>query len=135
MFTVSKADLSVSSLLLDFKEKVLEMRLGFLVEFSKDFSKLQQFVDFNDRDNEGSISYHSFRNKNLVLADVLNQLVDKVLESISSCSGNEIKVNRRKAFEFREAGNIDHEGKSSIFGQICTQLKNEHPELRNFRHH
>jgi len=28
----------------------------------------------------------------------------------------ETKVNRRKAFEFEEEGNVDHEGKYSVFG-------------------
>ena len=36
--------------------------------------------------------------------------------------------------EYQETGQIDHEGKFSIFGQIIQQLKERCPDMENFRH-
>ena len=72
--------------------------------------------------------------KNFAVAAVINQIVDTQLNSIPNGSTPEIRVNRRKAFEFYDQGNIDHEGKNSIYGQIITQLKNHYPDMSNFRH-
>ena len=54
---------------------------------------------------------------------MINNIVDKQLSQIPNGDTCSVKVNRRKAFEFQDAGNVDHEGKYSIFGQICVQLR------------
>ena len=44
-------------------------------------------------------------------------------------------MNRRKAMVFQEEGNIDHEGKFSIYGQILQGMKSQgYEDLNNFRH-
>ena len=62
-------------------------------------------------------------------------MIDHQLEQLSFYDSRpEIDVNRRRAFDFEEEGNIDHEGRYSIYGQIIQQLKYDGPsDLRNFR--
>lgn len=70
----------------------------------------------------------------MVISAVINQIVDGQLGALPNGDTPDIKVNRRKAFEFQEQGNIDHEGKYSIYGQTCTQLREMCPDMSNFRH-
>ena len=65
---------------------------------------------------------------------VINQIVDEQLVNIREGRLPKIKVNRRKAFDYFDKGNIDHDGKHSVFGQIITQLYREmYTDMDNFR--
>jgi len=134
MFFVEKQDLSQSSTLLTVDERAIQMRNEMLFKFSKAFSQAVKYVSFEDRSTVGSISYYHFKSKNLVVSSVINKIVDKELQSIPNGDTPQISCNRRKAFEFFDSGNVDHEGKYSLFGQIITQLKAQVPDMSNFRH-
>lgn len=133
MFHIAKSSLKNGSTLSAVDDKLLATRTNFLFKFSVAFSRAVKYVSAEDRDNEGSISYQHFRVKSKVLASVINAIVDKSLESIPTGNTCEVVCNRRKAFEFGESGNVDHEGKYSIFGQIIQGLKIAYPDMQNFR--
>ena len=120
MFHIAKSDLKQGSRLETVDEKAINLRMAALFKFSKAFSRCVKYVSVDERDVKGTISQKHFTCKALAVATVINQIVDGQLSSLPNGDTPEIRVNRRKAFEFEEAGNIDHEGKYSIYGQICT---------------
>ena len=61
-------------------------------------------------------------------------MIDHQLSKINEGDRPEINVNRRRAMVFADEGNIDHEGRHSIYGQVIQQLKEKGPSnLNNFR--
>lgn len=105
-----------------------------LFSYSKAFEAATKFVNIEDRNTENCISNFHFKNKHMVIASVINTIVDKQLENISGGSTPNVYINRRKAFVFADEGNVDHEGKYTVFGQIITSLRSEVPDMSNFRH-
>jgi len=91
-----------------------------LFSYSKAFEAATKFVNLQDRNTENCISHFHFKNKHMVIASVINSIVDKQLENISSGSTPNCYINRRKAFVFADEGNVDHEGKYTVFGQVIT---------------
>ena len=77
-----------------------------------------KLVNMKERSTPGTFSNQHFVSRHLSLAVAINTVIDRALANIPSGSMAYTRVNRRKAQEFEEAGNIDHEGKHSIFGQI-----------------
>ena len=134
MFTIQKSELSEKSSLKDMDEKTIQLRHGMLFSYSKAFETATKFVNTEDRFTENCISNFHFKNKHMVIASVINTIVDKQLENISGGGTPEVYINRRKAFVFADEGNVDHEGKYTVFGQIITSLRNEVPDMSNFRH-
>ena len=122
MFHVDKNELKAESSLANIEAAALQMRLSLLVNYSKAFNAAVKFISAEERNEPGTISFHHFNTKKMCCATVINQIVDKQLESIPSGNSVEIAINRRKAFEFMDTGNVDVEGKYSIFGQIVQQL-------------
>ena len=59
-----------------------------------------------------------FDRRHLALSSILNKMVHSSLGNIREGGKPEIDVNRRKAMIFADDGNIDHEGRYSIYGQI-----------------
>ena len=108
--------LKPESTLHELDERALEMRASLLVKFSKAFSRALKYVSVDQRQEEGSISYNHYSSRHLVVTTAINQIVDRQLSSIPNGESPEVSVNRRKAMEFADAGNVDHEGKYSVFG-------------------
>ena len=50
-----------------------------LFSFSKAFSSAIKFVIPEEKNEEGTFSHKHFQNKNLVVASVINEIVDKQL--------------------------------------------------------
>ena len=99
-FSIAKADLKATSLLESIDEKTINLRLKALFKFSKAFSRCTKYINSNDRNVVGSISYSHFNCKSFVIASVINQIVDLQLRTIENGPTTEIRVNRRKAFEY-----------------------------------
>ena len=115
-FEVTKEMLKPESTLHELDERALEMRASLLVKFSKAFSRALKYVSVDQRQEEGTISYNHYSSRHLVVTTAINQIVDRQLSSIPNGESPEVSVNRRKAMEFADAGNVDHEGKYSVFG-------------------
>jgi len=98
--------------------KAIEIRSGLLLKFNKQFSSMIKYVNVSQRHMAGSLANLHFKCKNMALKSVINTMVDKQLNDIDEGCKPEIDVNRRKAMVFEEEGNIDHEGRYSIYGQI-----------------
>jgi hypothetical protein len=46
-------------------------------------------------------------------------MITKMIDALPSNSNEpDVNIKRRKAFYFLDTGEVDHEGKSTIFGQI-----------------
>ena len=133
MMSFKKEELKVGSTLHEIDEWTIKMRIRFLFTYCKAFSRAVKYISVDERNVAGTISQQHFASKNMVIASVINAIVDKQLSSLPNGETHEIRVNRRKAFEFIEEGNVDHEGKYSIFGQIMQQLKTLTPDMSNFR--
>ena len=69
----------------------------------------------------------------MVISSVINDIIDRQLSDLPTGGTPNVTCNRRKAFEFQDQGGIDHEGKYTIFGQIISGLRNECPDMSNFR--
>ena len=115
-FEVTKEMLKPESTLHELDERALEMRASLLVKFSKAFSRALKYVSVDQRQEEGTISYNHYSSRHLVVTTAINQIVDRQLSSIPNGESPEVAVNRRNAMEFADAGNVDHEGKYSVFG-------------------
>lgn len=81
------------------------------------------YINVSERETPGTLSNIHFERRTLSLSSVINKMVDTQLDKIQEGDRPEINVNRRKAMVFEEEGNIDHEGRHSIYGQIIEQLK------------
>lgn len=120
MFPFEKTSLKPESFLMPIDENAIQMRQIMLFNFSQAFSRAVKYISVEERSEVGTFSFNHYKNKGLVVTTVINQIVDKQLSQIPNGDTCSVSCNRRKAFEFQEQGNVDHEGKYSIFGQICT---------------
>lgn len=84
----------------DVDERTIQMRNELLFEFSKAFSNCFRFVSVEERDVVGSISYRHFKSKNMIVASVINGIVDRQLTDLPGGGTPNVSCNRRKAFEF-----------------------------------
>ena len=89
----------------------------------------------SERNLEGSFSSKHFASRHLSLSLAINSVIDTQLAKVVEYNQRgHCKVNRRKAQIFQDEGNVDHEGKHSIFGQIMQQMKRHgRLDLRCFR--
>mmetsp|Transcript_23102 Transcript_23102/g.28634 ORF Transcript_23102/g.28634 Transcript_23102/m.28634 type:complete len:258 (+) Transcript_23102:8732-9505(+) len=95
---------------------------------------MRSYINVSQRNIEGTLSHIHYERRIYSLASVINKMIDQQLSQISEGEKPEIYVNRRKAMVFADEGNIDHEGRNSIYGQIVQQLKQLGPsDLNNFR--
>ena len=76
------------------------MRNMMLFKFSKIYSAAVKYITVDERNVKGSISCNHFANKSFVVASVINAIVDRSLSSLPNGDTPEVRVNRRKAFEF-----------------------------------
>ena len=125
MFEVVKDQFREESTLHSVDQLALDIRKDLLLKFSKVFSKVIKLVNMKERSTPGTFSNKHFVSRHLSLAVAINTVIDRALANIPSGSMAYTRVNRRKAQEFEEAGNIDHEGKHSIFGQIMQCIKGD----------
>lgn len=100
MFKMRKSDLKDSSKLWDYDPETIQLRQAMIFNFNKAFHSAIKFVNSEDRNTEGCISYYHFNNKNMIVPSVVNDIVDKQLKSISSGGMARVNINRRKAFVF-----------------------------------
>ncbi|TNV74890.1 hypothetical protein FGO68_gene13970 [Halteria grandinella] len=63
--------------------------------------------------------------KTEMLSHAKKKLINKMIESLKKTEEAQITVMRRKAFNFKESGQCDNEGKCTIFGQVFQQLRKE----------
>lgn len=125
MFEVNKDLLKEGSSLRDVDQIVLDTRRDLLIKFSKIFSSVIKLVNMGERSVEGSFSSKHFATRGLSLSIAINSVIDRALDQIKSGSMVYCTVNRRKAQLFADEGNIDHEGKHSIFGQLMQCFKKD----------
>lgn len=48
-----------------------------------------------------------------------------MIDLLSTSSEGNVTIKRRKAFYFANSGQVDHEGKFTIFGQVFQQMKSD----------
>ena len=113
---MSKSQFREDSLLQKVDQEVIDMRHMLLLKFNIAFKWVIKFINVAERNNQGSLSYLHFKSRYLSAPSVINQIIDKQLNSIPDGGKAEVNVNRQKAQIFHDEGNIDHEGKYSIFG-------------------
>jgi hypothetical protein len=56
--------------------------------------------------------------KTELLSHAKKKLINKMIEGLKRKEESQVKVMRRKAFNFNQSGQCDNEGKHTIFGQI-----------------
>ena len=104
----------------------IDLRKELLLKFSQVFSRVIKLVNMVERNLEGSFSSKHFASRHMSLSMAINSVIDRQLADIEAARNmGYCKVNRHKAQLFQDEGNIDHEGKYSIFGQIMQQLKRD----------
>jgi len=114
--------------------ELIQLRKELLLKFNKAFSAMINYVNVQQRNVPGTLSNIHYERRSFSLASVINKMIDTQLNQISEGDRPEIQVNRRKAMAFADEGNIDHEGRYSIYGQILQQLKQHGPsDWSNFR--
>ncbi|CDW73494.1 UNKNOWN [Stylonychia lemnae] len=65
--------------------------------------------------------------KNDMMTHVKRKIINTMISKLKSTEEGAAKIMRRKAFYFMNSGQVDHEGKFTIFGQIFQQsLKDNH---------
>ena len=99
-------------------EKVVKLRAKLLIGLVKAWQKIEGTCGISGKDIPGSIASLLFEKKSLVPPSVLSAIVDKACEAVDSSYEASVDVNRMRAKAFADKGNIDHEGKYTIFGQI-----------------
>jgi hypothetical protein len=98
---------------------IISLRKELLIKFNKAFSSMLSYIDISQRNIVGTASNVHYRQRHSVLSSIINKMIDSRLHTISMYdSVPEITVNRRRAFVFSDVGNVDHEGRYSIYGQI-----------------
>lgn len=75
-FPFEKSSLKPGSPLEMIDEKVVQMRNRMLFKFSKAFSRCVKYISSEERNDVGTISQLHFQSKNMVIAGVINQIVD-----------------------------------------------------------
>ena len=102
----------------------LDTRKDLLVKFSQVFFKVIKLINMSERNLEGSYSNKHFVSRHLSISLAIDSIIESQLGSIPQTGDMAYcKVNRRKALIFQEEGNIDHDGKQSIFGQIMQSFR------------
>ena len=98
-------------------EKVIKARSELLIGLINAWESVAKVIPFSKQPK-------TIGNKLLLLKYILptsmsSKLLDDAVESIDNNYGEpSVSVNRRKAMVFADSGQIDHEGKYTIFGQI-----------------
>ena len=80
MFHFDKSSLKPESALITVDEKAIQLRFAMLFSFSKAFSSAIKFVSPEEKNEEGTFSNKHFQSKHLVVASVINEIVDKQLK-------------------------------------------------------
>jgi hypothetical protein len=75
-FNTSKFNLK-SQALKTLPEEAISIRTSLLVKFTKAFIKASKFVNNDEREVPGTLSYHHFLGKDLVIPAITNQMVEK----------------------------------------------------------
>lgn len=105
--------------LLEYSKEVKTTRTKILLLLQKHIQKLIPYKCETIGDLPGSINQLLFKAKFLVLANLKNTAIDKMIEKLPlQESKDDIKLSRHKAMEFRDSGKTDHLGEFTIFGQI-----------------
>ena len=115
-FEITKDLFRKESSLQTYELAAIVMRTDLLLKFNKSFKNMIKYVNISQRKQVGSLSNMHYMCKSIALTSVINSMVDKQLKAIQEGGKPEINVSRRKAMQFQDDGNIDHEGKYSIFG-------------------
>ena len=124
-FEITKELFKEESILQQVDLKVIQLRAEILIKFNQVFSGIIKFINLSERSTEGSLPNKHFSNRNLALAQVINQIIDTSIMALPEGGRADATVNRRKAQVFADEGKIDHEGKYSIFGQILQSMKSD----------
>lgn len=114
---------------------VLQQRTTLLIDYTRAFIKATKYVNAADRETPGTLAYHHFRGKALVIPAITSSMVDKEIANIPRGYRQDVYVSRGKAMMFADTGAVDHEAKHSILGQIVQELESRNPEMTCFRHH
>lgn len=114
-------------------EKAVKLRAKLLITLVKAWQKIEGTCGIQGKDIPGSIASLLFEKKFLIPPSALSAIVDKACEAVDSSYESSVDVNRLRAKAFADKGNIDHEGKYTIFGQIIQRLKSDRSDMSNFR--
>ena len=94
-----------------------------------------KLINTYDRNKAGTMANKHFMLKNLCMPSIMTEIVNKKLKLIKEGSKCDITVSRRKSMLQREKGQIDHDGRWSIFGQVYKEHMSRNPDFSYFRHH
>lgn len=56
--------------------------------------------------------------KNDMVTHAKKRLINKMIENLQGTGEGSVKIMRRKAFYFVNSGQVDNEGKMTVFGQV-----------------
>lgn len=71
--------------------------------------------------------------KNEMLDHAKKKLITKMIEALKKTEEGSVKILRRKAFYFGNSGQVDNEGKFTIFGQAFQQMRLEKEPYMSFK--
>ena len=109
-------------------EAAKRKRMDVFMQFNAYFIDVLPFIAYAKSKLDKSkpldrLTTHFLNTKELILLNVKNKYMKKVVDGLPSGGGTSVKVLRRDAQRLADAGKVDHKGEKSIFGQIWRQVK------------
>ena len=142
---VSNADLEIEASSLTFKskklknlpEKTKQQRINALLEYNRYFLKTIPFVMLDEatlkeiqhqmktkKQLTETLSVAFMKGKQMAFTSIKSSFIKSIVSNLqTNYDQPEIKVKRRLAQKFKDAGKVDHNGEAAIFSQIWKKLK------------
>jgi len=112
---------------------IIKNRITMLIDFFKSWSRSTKYVDVSQVNDKKSLAYCIFNTKHLIMQSILDDMIQKEIDKISTGYNTSAQASRRKAMVFADAGKVDHEGKYTIFGQVNQCIWQNSPDFSCFR--
>lgn len=127
-------------------KELIKMRVNLFLKYTKQFIVATTSIDYSSKAKTGSLAHYFLKNKNLAFDSVKNNILEQSLLSLMpkpeprrpgavppENRPPRLTINRNKASVFATEGKVDHEGISTIFGQIYHACKSANKNYPNFR--
>ena len=117
---------------LGFNETILGMRMEVLFNFCFLFYQGYKYVDIDQVYQKGTVSYKYWQKRELVFPELCTMMIKNHINVIPRGKELTVKVNRMICNE-EEVKKTDRQGRMTIFGQVCKEVKEGRPDFSNFR--
>ena len=115
----------------------LELTVSFMEHLCRGRFEYKLFNGLSDRNLRNCLPHQLPYLRKQILAKfsplILSKMLDKALDGLPKGEQINVTVRRRRAFDFVESGQCDHDGTQTVFGQLMQDIKKKPTNINCFR--